>query len=58
MAYETYETINRLWQKFLKDQLATIAPEERQKFEQLLKNVSMNCSRGLQVTGQTVFLTL
>lgn len=34
MAYENHETIKRLWQKFVREQLADIAPEERQKFEQ------------------------
>lgn len=34
MAYENHETIKRLWQKFLRDQLAAMPPEERQKFEQ------------------------
>lgn len=34
MAYENYETIKRLWQKFVRDQLAAMKPEERQKYEQ------------------------
>jgi hypothetical protein len=34
MAFETYETIKRLWQKFLREQLEAMPPEERQKFEQ------------------------
>jgi hypothetical protein len=34
MAYENFETISRLWQKFVRDQLASMPPEDRQKFEQ------------------------
>ncbi|GBC60424.1 hypothetical protein DENIS_1376 [Desulfonema ishimotonii] len=33
MAYENHETIKRMWQKFIREQLAEIPPEERQKYE-------------------------
>lgn len=33
MAYEKHEAIKRLWQKFLKEQLAQMSPEERSKYE-------------------------
>ena len=33
MAYENHETIKRLWQKFLTEQLADMPPEKRQQFE-------------------------
>lgn len=34
MAYENYETVTRLWQRFLREQLATLPPEERKNLEQ------------------------
>ncbi len=34
MSFETNETLRRLWQKFLREQLDAMAPEERQKYEQ------------------------
>lgn len=34
MDYENYETITRLWQRFLREQLAEMAPEDRKAFEQ------------------------
>jgi hypothetical protein len=34
MGYEDHESIKRLWQKFVREQLADIKPEERQRFEQ------------------------
>ena len=33
MAYETHETITRLWQKFLREQLALLPPEQRKELE-------------------------
>ncbi|MEN8762098.1 MAG: hypothetical protein ABF290_06650 [Thiogranum sp.] len=34
MAYETHETITRLWQRFLREQMADLPPEERHGLEQ------------------------
>ena len=34
MAYDTHETITRLWQRFLREQLADMPPEQRHAFEQ------------------------
>lgn len=34
MDYDNYETITRLWQRFLREQLADMAPEDRKAFEQ------------------------
>ena len=34
MSFQTTETIQRLWETFLRDQLASLPPEERQKYEQ------------------------
>ena len=34
MSFQTTETIQRLWETFLRDQLASMPPQERQKFEQ------------------------
>jgi hypothetical protein len=33
MAYENYETITRLWQRFLREQLEQLPPEERKNLE-------------------------
>lgn len=33
MAYKNHETIKRLWQKFIRDSLADMPPEERMKYE-------------------------
>ena len=33
MSFQTTETIQRLWETFLRDQLAAMPPEQRQKFE-------------------------
>lgn len=48
MSYQTTETIQRLWNQFLRDQLAAMPPEERRQYEQqfedrfgeLLKNAA------------------
>ncbi len=34
MSYQTTETIQRLWNQFLRDQLAAMPPQERQQYEQ------------------------
>lgn len=34
MSFNTTETIQRLWEQFLREQLAALPPEERQQFEQ------------------------
>ena len=54
MSFQTTETIQRLWETFLRDQLATLAPEQRQQYEQqfedrfgeLLKSASPDSSDG------------
>lgn len=48
MSYQTTETIQRLWETFLRDQMAAMPPEERRLYEQqfedrfgeLLKNAA------------------
>ena len=48
MSFNTTETIQRLWESFLREQLAALPPEERQQYEQqfedrfgdLLKNAA------------------
>jgi len=34
MAFDSHETISRLWQRFLRDELASMPPEQRQEYEQ------------------------
>ncbi|GAB4226241.1 MAG: hypothetical protein Kow00121_54400 [Elainellaceae cyanobacterium] len=38
MTYQTTETIQRLWNQFLRDQLAAMPPQERQQYEQQLED--------------------
>ncbi|MBL0010185.1 MAG: hypothetical protein IPP22_02540 [Nitrosomonas sp.] len=53
MSYQTTETIQRLWETFLREQLANTPPEQRQQFEngfedrfnELLKNAANNSGR-------------
>jgi len=33
MAYENYETVTRLWQRFVREQLSSLSPEERKGLE-------------------------
>jgi hypothetical protein len=58
MAYESYETINRLWQKFLRDQLAGMPPEERQKYEQQFEDRFEELQKGATGNGKDGFLDL
>lgn len=54
MDYDNYETITRLWQRFLREQLADMSPEDRkafeqqfeQRFAQLQKDAAGNGSHG------------
>ncbi len=54
MAFETHETISRLWTRFLRDELAALPPEQREQYEQqfedrldrLLQNASGNGKDG------------
>ncbi|PZU95343.1 MAG: hypothetical protein DCF32_22420, partial [Leptolyngbya sp.] len=38
MSFQTTETIQRLWANFLRDQLSSMPPEERQSIEQQLED--------------------
>ncbi len=58
MAYETFETINRLWQKFLREQLAALPPEERQKYEQHMEARLEELLQGAAGNGANGFLDL
>ncbi len=54
MSFNTTETIQRLWETFLREQLSALPPEERQQYEQqfedrygdLLKNAADSASGG------------
>lgn len=58
MAYENFETISRLWQKFLRDQLAAMPPEDRQKFEQQFEQRFEDLLKGASGDGANAFLDL
>jgi hypothetical protein len=58
MAYETHETITRLWQRFLREQLADMSPEERRKFEQQFEQRFAQLQQGSAGDGKDGFLDL
>src|SRR5262245_6572618 len=58
MAFENYETISRLWQRFLKEQLAEMPPEERQKYEGQFEQRFQDLLKGAAGDGKDGFLNL
>lgn len=58
MAYENHETIKRLWQKFLKEQLAQLPPEERVKYEHQFEARFEDLLRESAGDGEDGFLDL
>lgn len=58
MAYENFETISRLWQKFLREQLAAMQPEDRQKYEHLFEDRFQTLLKGAAGDGMDGFLDL
>lgn len=58
MAYDNYETISRLWQRFLHDQLAAMKPEDRQKYEHLFEDRFQNLLKEAAGDGMNGFLDL
>ncbi|MDR4508924.1 MAG: hypothetical protein MRJ65_11945 [Candidatus Brocadiaceae bacterium] len=58
MEYQTHETIKRLWQKFLTEQLAAMAPEERAKYEQQFEERFEYLIKGASANGGDGFLDL
>ncbi|MEN8782115.1 MAG: hypothetical protein ABF292_13520 [Desulfobacterales bacterium] len=58
MAYENHETIKRLWQKFLKEQLAQLPPEERVKYEHQFETRFEDLLRESAGDGEDGFLDL
>jgi hypothetical protein len=58
MAYLNHETIARLWQKFLREQLAALSPEERQKYEQKFEERFEELLKGSAGDGKDGFLDL
>lgn len=58
MAYENFETISRLWQKFLREQLAVMQPEDRQKYELLFEDRFQTLLKGAAGDGMDGFLDL
>src|SRR5262249_48765055 len=58
MAFENYEAIARLWQKFLRDELASMPPEERQKYEGQFEERFQNLLKQAAGNGKDGFLDL
>jgi hypothetical protein len=58
MAYDNYETISRLWQKFLRDQLADMPPAERQGYEQQFEDRFETLLKNSANGGSDAFLDL
>ena len=61
MTIQTTETIQRLWDKFIRDQLAGLPPEQRQQFEQQLEdrfNELMKAGANGGTSGPDGFLDL
>jgi hypothetical protein len=58
MSFETNETIRRLWQKFLREQLEAMPPEERQKYEQGFEERFEDLLRKGAGDGKDAFLDL
>ena len=58
MAYDNHEAIKRLWQKFLKDQLENLPPEERVKYEHQFESRFEELLRESAGDGEDGFLDL
>jgi len=58
MAFENYEAIARLWQKFLKEELAAMSPEDRQKYESQFEERFQALLKGAAGDGKDGFLDL
>jgi hypothetical protein len=58
MAFESHETITRLWQKFLRDELAALPPEQRERYEQLFEQRFEELLKGAAGDGRDGFLDL
>lgn len=58
MSYDTTETIQRLWDKFLREQLASLPPEQRQTYEQQFEDRFSELLKGAAGDGPDGFLDL
>ncbi|MFM0052534.1 hypothetical protein [Caballeronia grimmiae] len=58
MSFNTTETIQRLWETFLRDQLAALPPEQRQQYEQQFEDRFGELLKGAANGGQDGFLDL
>jgi hypothetical protein len=58
MAFESHETIARLWQKFLREELAALPPEERQAYERQFEQRFEELLKQAAGDGQDGFLDL
>lgn len=58
MAYETHETITRLWQRFLREQLADMPPDQRQAFEQQFEKRFAQLQKESAGDGQDGFIDM
>ena len=58
MAYETFETIQRLWQRFLSDELDDLPPEQRRRVAQELESRFGKLLKGASGDGGDAFVDL
>ena len=58
MAFESHETIARLWQKFLREELAALPPQEREAYERQFEQRFDELLKGAAGDGQDGFLDL
>jgi hypothetical protein len=58
MAYDTHETITRLWQRFLREQLAELPPEQRHGLEQEFERRYAELQEGAASGAEYGFLDL
>ncbi len=58
MAFENYESIARLWQRFLREQLAEMPAQERERYEQQFEERFQQLLKGAAGDGKDGFLNL
>jgi hypothetical protein len=58
MAFESHETITRLWQKFLREEIAALPPEQREAYERLFEQRFEDLLKGAAGDGKDGFLDL
>jgi hypothetical protein len=58
MAYETFETIQRLWQRFLRDEIDSLPPEQRRRVADEFESRLSKLLQGASGDGSDAFIEL